>query len=207
MLLMRQFIRIGIVLSLLATMTSIGFGQSVRMRIGLYYPLLKRSDVIKELKLSKDVETKVKKTLNSLEVKYGISDDGTGVRTTSTGGDFSSAIESEIKKQIFPLFKPAQLARLEEIRIQTGGYRMLSEKDIQDRLKMTKEQRNKVKAALNDCNEEIQEFLMDARGRIDNALRTKISNRYDKLDEEMKKVLTADQLKAFEKMKGVKMKA
>ncbi|MBX3114763.1 MAG: hypothetical protein KF836_09385 [Fimbriimonadaceae bacterium] len=201
---MKHFAKIALILAVFAFTCSGALGQTVKTNSGKLYQLFTRDDVKKDLKLSADQRKKIDSTIDRLEAKYGIENSG-GSRRSSGQVSWVDDMEQDIRKEILPLLSKAQVTRLEQLRIQIVGNKALAEKKIQDSLKMTQAQRDKVKKLISASEEDMKDIVQAANGQIDSKVMSQIKEISAQLNVDLGKILTAEQKSAFEKMKGPKL--
>ncbi|MBS1706506.1 MAG: hypothetical protein JST40_11580 [Armatimonadetes bacterium] len=174
-----------------------GFG----MRGGMT-SLLSRKDVQKDMALSADVIKKIE-DLNESQRE--------AMRNMMQGGERPSASEmqdmmTKNEKAYMALLNDGQKTRLKEIFIQVNGNRALSNETIQTDLGFTAEQKKKVKDLQTKQGEAMQAVMEKMRnGEIQREEIQTIMEKNNKImDEELAKILTADQKTKFKAMEGKK---
>jgi len=201
---MRHFLKPTFAIILLAMTLASAFAQGVRTSSGKLYPLFTRDDVKNDLKLTADQRKRIDGIIDKLEGKHGIENVG-GARRSHNGSNWMDLIEEDIRKEVFPLLTKTQLVRVEQLRIQLGGNRSLAEKKIQDQLKFTQAQRDRVSKLIAASEEEAQDIVQGAGGRIDQQTMNELKALTTRLNDDLGKVLTSEQREAFAKMKGSKL--
>lgn len=117
-------------------------------------------------------------------------------------GKKMQAQAEEMSATIKKTLLPAQLKRLREIAIQVAGTRALSDKDVQQELKLSADQTTKIKAV----GEETQKKVRDLFGGGDRQdVRSKMQDLRKDAEKKVMDVLSADQKAAFEKLQGKKV--
>ena len=105
------------------------------------------------------------------------------------------------REELAKILKPEQLKRLTEIYIQQAGIAALQDTEVSEKLKITDDQKEK----LAKVREENQAAMRDLFGGGDReAARTKMAELRKQNEEKTLAVLTEDQKKQFEEMKGKK---
>lgn len=178
--------------------------------------LLMRNDVRKDLKTTADQNAKIDAAAKEMQAampQFG-GGQGGGQRGQGGGGqqDFQAmrdkmqAAMKKFEEDAIKTLDDAQKARLDQIDLQMQGNRALMQEDLQKKLGFTKEQTRKVEdlqASMQTANQAI--FQRVQNGEID---RTEIQSLMEEnnkiLDQELAKVLTPEQTKMFEDMKGAK---
>ena len=165
--------------------------------------MLVQSDIQKELKLDEKQKTDLK---NAFGDAVQQNDDKGGIRIMLN----QDTDINEIEKDAIKVLKPAQLKRLNEIWIQQDGFLALAAKDIREQLKLDKDSTEKINDAIREHNESMHEFFMSQGPVSDASDQEKVQKEIEKMksksNDSIKKLLTADQLKTWETMKGEEFK-
>lgn len=173
--------------------------------------LAMRADVAKELKLSSDQKVKIEDMMESMR--------GQGFRVSGPGGGGPGGGEqpdmSEMRKRaaerreqervaLAKILDADQIKRLKELGIQRSGISAITDADVQKDLKFTADQKTKV--------ETLQKKQMEAMMAVGEKIRNQEIDRdeargiFEKnrkiMDEELAKVLTAEQKKMLADMGG-----
>ena len=119
------------------------------MMLGRDAMLLSNEGVIKELKLDSAQTEK----MNALAAQTREKAQGEMVKIRDLPQEERSekvlqvgkSIREDIKKSLSDFLKPDQLKRYEQISLQSRGYEALADPEIQDKLKLTDEQKSKMK--------------------------------------------------------------
>lgn len=122
-------------------------------------------------------------------------------------GKKRAALVKESEKGLTELLTESQSKRLDEIALQLMGVRALSNVDVTKKLKLTSDQKKGVedafKAADDDRRKMFEEMRAGGGGRDGfEAMREKFDEARKKGDAKVLAVLTADQKKQFDEMKG-----
>lgn len=116
--------------------------------------------------------------------------------------------EKATKAKVAEILLPMQMERLEQIRIQTQGIRALFDPEVVAKLNITEEQREKMRAVMEESQESMRERMRELfqRGQQQQqdreAMREQFTKIREELDNKVLAVLTADQKKKFEELKG-----
>ncbi|MFM9873608.1 MAG: hypothetical protein ACKVQS_09120 [Fimbriimonadaceae bacterium] len=186
--------------------------------------ILARSDVRKDIKTTADQNTKLdalqKDFRDKMQAMFQGMGGGRGQGGNGGGGGGGAAAApdfAELQKKMeemnktfeessMKLLDEGQTKRLGQISLQMQGNNALNDKKIQEELKFTVDQKRKIddlKASMDAANQAI--FQRMQNGEIDRTeIRPLMEENTKILDAELAKVLTADQTKAFEAMKGEK---
>lgn len=166
--------------------------------------LLRADEVLTELKVDADQKAEIAKILEASR----------GDRTRPNLGDLSQeerrAKFAELREQaakraaetmtkIEGVLKPAQVKRLKQLGVQARGARALTSKDVAESLKLSDAQQKEIAAAIEKSSAEMREAFQG--GNRENA-RQKFTEIRKKLDEALMGVLTDDQKKEFNNLKG-----
>jgi len=115
----------------------------------------------------------------------------------------AAARAADRKKAIEGILQPGQIERLKGISLQLRGAQGLQDKEVQDALQLTDEQKAKLKAIAEDTAKKATELFGGGGDRAAN--RTKMQSiRKDALDQATA-VITDEQKAKFEKLKGEKV--
>jgi len=180
--------------------------------------LVARADVRKDLKTTADQNTKLdalqKEFRDKLQAEF--QNMGGGQRGQGGGGGERPDM-TEIQKKMTEMNKTyedgvlkvldeAQNKRLGQIALQMQGNSALMDKKVQEELKFNVDQKRKIddlQASMQAANQAI--FQRVQNGEIDRSeIQPLMAENNKILDAELAKVLTADQTKAFDEMKGEK---
>ena len=188
------------------------FGRGLRR--GSLLGLLSLEQVQKELKLSKEQVGKVKKVgeqfASEMRKHYAALrkvEDREKRRAKIT--ELAARYNPKTREQLCDILAKEQMTRLCQIRMQVRAtLENLSSKDVADELKLTEDQKKTVAAISKDMQAKRSELFRDMRN-ASREQRTAAFQKYRKLSAEADKqalaVLTAEQSKAFEEMKGKKI--
>jgi len=106
------------------------------------------------------------------------------------------------REELAKILKPEQLKRLTEIYIQQAGLAALQDADVAEKLKISAEQKEKMAKLREEQGAAMRELFSPDGDR--EAARTKMADLRKQTDEKTLAVLTEDQKKQFEEMKGKK---
>jgi hypothetical protein len=173
-----------------------GRGQGQRITSLL---LLGNESVQKDLKLSddqiKDVKAAAKK---AQEARQGLQDLDREERTKKI-----QEIAKESDKAVTKILKDDQKKRLKQISLQVQGARAFADAAVAKELKLTADQKKKIKAIQDDAQKEITEARQDA-GDDRQALQKKIAEIRKSTNDKAMKELTDDQKTKWKEMTGKK---
>ncbi|NMC20364.1 MAG: hypothetical protein GYA33_08075 [Thermogutta sp.] len=165
--------------------------------------LLQIEKVQKEIELTDDQKAEVEKivTANREKMRELFGQGQGGDRRANL--EKARELQQESQKKIEGVLLPHQVARLNEIRLQVAGVGALMDPDVRKELGLSEEQVQK----LRDVGREVMQGMrpQDGEGPRDpGALRGRMQEMRQKMEEAAMKVLTDEQKSKWEKMKGEK---
>ncbi len=193
-----------------------GFGGGQRMggMGGGDLALLQRPDVQKDLKLTDDQKKAVAKIQEDNQAAMRARMES--MRSGGGGGGDREAMMAEFQKmqketdaKVKAVLTPEQQTRLKQINIQLGGSRVVLREDGQKQLGLPDEQKKKLTAlqtAMNEANQAIMQRMRDQEITREEVQELQAKNNKT-MDDEIAKVLTAEQKTKLEEMKGAKFEA
>jgi hypothetical protein len=122
--------------------------------------LISNEAVQKELKLDKDQVDKATEEVKKVREKHA--DDFTKLRDVpqeerrAKMQELTKEVNDETLKGVSEVLKPEQLTRLKQIELQRASFAAFSRADVQEALKLTTEQKEKVKTISDEANKDIQ---------------------------------------------------
>jgi hypothetical protein len=179
--------------------------------------LLLSKPVQKELNLTEDQTKSIQQGLDKLQKRFAdkveaVFKPGPGEKVDpQSAAELSKKVESEVRKEIGAVLEPGQLKRFHQIELQQQGIRALQDKEVVAALKLTEEQKRRVKMLNDDLTSKIQKTMpeLEAFGR--DRAKTKAalaegSQAQEKLFREavemIPSLLTPDQRKTWEELTG-----
>lgn len=165
--------------------------------------LLENESVQKELKMEKDQADKVKEAVAKVTDKHKderakLADLGREERRTETQ-KLNAIVNAEVMAAIGDILKPEQVKRLKQIELQQAGSRAFTRADVATALKLTDEQKEKIKTINEDAGKQLAELRQGGNAQNN---REKIAAVNKETTEKVQGVLTDDQKKAFKEMTG-----
>ncbi len=121
-------------------------------------------------------------------------------------GNTMRAQAEQTKKQIEEILLPHQVERLKQITLQIRGLGALEDKEVQDALGITEQQKEKMKSLGESAIEKFRGMM--GRGGDENerkARREKMESARKELEGQILDILTPEQKEKFDKMKGAKI--
>jgi Spy/CpxP family protein refolding chaperone len=164
--------------------------------------LVNNESVQKELKLSADQITKVKDAIKEVQAKH--KDDLAKLRdlqgdeNRAQRAEIMKGVRADLKKAIAEVLTPEQQKRLHEIELQQAGARAFEQEDVQKELKLTDDQKEKIKTINADAAKARQELSQGGQ-RPD---REKIQSLRKETNTKIMEVLTDQQKETWKKMTG-----
>lgn len=182
-----------------------GFGRGMGMGGQTGVSLLTNKSVQKELKLSDEQIEKADKAATEIgekrqEKMAELRDLDQGERMEKMQAVMKE-LNTESKKAADGILKPEQSKRLSEISLQIQGFGAFNDPDVQSKLKITDEQKSKLK----DLQEESMNAMRDMRDQFQNdreGAMKKMTELRKELGDKATAMLTADQKKAWKDMTG-----
>jgi Spy/CpxP family protein refolding chaperone len=157
-----------------------------------------------ELKLTADQIEKIKAAME--KVRADLKDDFAKLGRDSGASreermEAGKKVREATEKALADILKPDQTKRIEQIHLQMAGIRMYTEKKVQDALKLTDEQKEKIKTIADDTEKKGRE-LFEAAGDDRRAAFEKIQALRKEAMESITKTLTDEQKKAVKDLTG-----
>jgi len=178
-----------------------GFGQGP-------LSLLTNKSVQEELKISEDQKKKVdeaSKKLNDMRQEKwkeaGITRDNFAEKRTEIE-KITKELNASADKTLANVLDEKQTKRFKEIRLQQRGIRAFTSEEVESALKLTDDQKKKIKEVTEEGRKSIEEQTKDL-GRTDFAKRIEIMTKVDKdMLGKIAATLTSDQKKSWKEMTG-----
>jgi len=221
---MRDVLKTTIILSLALllagpALAQRGQGRGGRGGFGGPMMLIQNSSVQKELKLTDDQIQKINEARESINNKHKDERDALrnleGEVQREKGQELRKKVTEETNQALAGILKPEQLKRYKEITLQQEGMRAFNTEEVQKALKLTDDQKDKIKTINEDAAKDMRElFPQGFRGRggdkggapPDPAAfkerMTKIAAMNKETMERINSVLTGEQKKAWKDMTG-----
>jgi hypothetical protein len=199
---MRRLCQWFLAVALVAVLVSPALAQGRRGRGQFRMPgllLLNQESVQKELKLTKDQIKEVKKGWEKqLQAFQGLQDVDEEERPKKM-----QEIAKDGDKAVAKILKKDQAKRLKEITLQIQGAGAFSDPEVVKALKITDDQKKKIKTIQDDAQKAGREAREDAAGDQE-AFQKKLAEIRKDTNAKVMKVLTDDQKKEWKKMTGKK---
>jgi hypothetical protein len=186
-----------------------GGGQTYTLS-SQYSRLVNMPTVQKELEIVDDQKTKITEQLTKMrssmmEIFSGMQDVDPEQRQAKMEeiGKKMQAQQDDVRKAIEKILLPNQVKRLKEIALQMAGTQAINDKQIQDELKLTSEQKDKIKKIGEDSTKKIRALFEEGGDPQDSF--PKMQDMRKDTEKQTLNVLTDAQKTALEKMKGKKL--
>lgn len=167
--------------------------------------LLMNPDVQKELKLSEEQITKAKEVTTTVRDKF--KDDFAKLKDTPQEErrekfqKLSKSIAAETEKGLKDVLNADQQKRFKQLELQARGGDAFNDEDVQKSLKLTDEQKEKIKTINEDTGKEMREVFKNAQGNVAEAMAKISTLRKDSL-EKVTATLKDEQKKAWKELTG-----
>lgn len=162
--------------------------------------LLSNKGVQKELKLDESQVTKVTKMADDMRTKQREAmqsfQDLSPEERREKGMEISRTMNSETDKALGELFKPEQVKRYRQIRRQVGGADAMADPEVASELKLTDEQKTKIKDMLSSQQGQMREIFQSAQDDREGAMK-KFADMRKETKEKILALMTADQKKTW----------
>jgi Spy/CpxP family protein refolding chaperone len=169
--------------------------------------LLQNKGVQKELKLSDDQVQKVEAAVKEVWAKH--KDEFKALsklerqEQREKGAELMKTVSKETDKALAGVLKADQQKRLHQILLQAEGARAFQDPKVQQKLKLTDEQKESIKTIEDDARKEMQEIFQNARGNNDReAAGKKMAALRKETMEKVSGVLTDEQKTEWKQMTG-----
>jgi Spy/CpxP family protein refolding chaperone len=174
--------------------------------LGGFDLLLQNEGVHKELKLSEEQLTKVKEVIHQVRQKHKEELEKQSQLSPEERKEKAQvvleAISQETLKSLTDTLKPEQIRRLKQIHLQLKGIQAFFEADVGKALKLTDEQRDKLKTIEEDAREEFRKATTGpGKANFQEALKKAVALRKEALDKAIA-VLTPEQKKTWKDLAG-----
>ncbi len=169
--------------------------------------LLTNKSVQKELKLTDEQIEKATKASVELTEKFAERRAELRDMEPAERQEKSAAMNNEIgvesKKAMEVILKPEQTKRFDQIALQAQGYRAFNMPQTQTKLKLTDEQKTKIKEMADEAQAQMREIFQSAQNGGDRAEMMKKMTELNKtMNEKGASMLTDDQKKSWKDMTG-----
>lgn len=177
-----------------------GFGVGVGMA-----SLVTNEGVQKELKLADDQAGKAKEIADKLREKHkgefaaAFKLDGEERRTKMQ--EILKTFNEETAKELGTVLKPEQIKRLKQIELQQRGSRAFEDQEVVAGLKISDDQKAKLKALGEESGKQMREIFQGAQGNREEAAKKFQALRKETMDKALA-VLSDDQKKAWKELTG-----
>jgi hypothetical protein len=122
--------------------------------------LISNEAVQKELKMDKDQVDKATEEVKKVREKhaddFGKLRDASQEERRAKMQELTKAVNEETLKAVGEVLKPEQMTRLKQIELQRASFMAFTRPEVQESLKLTTEQKEKVKTITDEANKDIQ---------------------------------------------------
>lgn len=174
-----------------------GFGRGM----GGGAQLLRRPEVQAELKLTDDQKTKVTEMLQKLRESQQARFQDLRDASPEERQKIMTDMQAEQMKQVNAILNTDQQKRFKEISLQQQGYSALAQPAVADELKLTDDQKSKLKDILQKQQESMREIFQSAGGDRA-AAQEKMQTLRKETDDKIAALLTDDQKNQWKAMLG-----
>jgi Spy/CpxP family protein refolding chaperone len=174
-----------------------GFGRGM----GGGANLLRRPEVQAELKLTDDQKTKVTEMLQKLRESQQARGQDLRDASPEERQKIMAAVQAEQMKQVNAILNTDQQKRFKEISLQQQGYSALAQPAVADELKLTDDQKSKLKDIVQHQQEAMREIFQSAGGDRA-AAQEKMQTLRKETDDKIAALLTDDQKNNWKAMLG-----
>jgi Spy/CpxP family protein refolding chaperone len=194
---MRGVLKVAVAVGLLGLLASPALAQ-FRGGFGLG-GLVRNESVQKELNVTDEQKTKLTEALD--KVRENHKDDLEKFRDLSMEErqKLMRTINEENTKAVRGILDDKQMKRLKQITWQTQGAQAFQDPEVQKSLKLTDEQKDKIKAINEDSGKQMRELF---QGGFNEETRKKMQDLRKETLDKCSAVLTADQKKSWQEMTG-----
>ena len=205
---MRTTCKVLLVLGLTALLTSPAMAQRGRGRGGFGGPgfFVNNKGVQKELKLTDEQAKKAGDALKAVNDKHeeeraAIRDLGQTDEAREKRQQLQKTITEESMKALSDVLSADQVKRLKQIMLQVRGAQAFADPEVQKDLKLTDDQKDKIKTINDDARQEGQSIREAAAGDFQE-MQKKMAALNKETMEKVSGVLTDDQKKAWKDLTG-----
>jgi Spy/CpxP family protein refolding chaperone len=163
--------------------------------------LVANESVQKELKLNDDQIAKIRDLNQSVRDKYSSDFQNFQGLSQDERRELMEKIGTETRKGLADILKPEQQKRLDQIQLQQQGVEAFASPDLQSKLNLTSEQKEKIQAIAEDARQQLADARPQPGGDFQEALTKIRSIRKDALTKATA-LLSADQKKSWEELTG-----
>ncbi len=165
---MRILSRVVPAVGLIALLAGLTLAQGFRFGGGTIGMLLQNESVQKELKLDDQQIEKVKAAVKEVMDKHGEEfaklKDLSKEERREKGAELSKTVAAELKTATKDILKPEQSKRLREIELQVMGVEAFKDPEVETALKLTDDQKDKIKTITGDFEKERGTLFKGGKG-------------------------------------------
>jgi len=177
-------------------------GRGLGMMGGGGYMLLGNKSVQQELKLSDEQAEKATKLINDVQAKTREKMEGLSQEERrEKGREIFEAANEEAKSGAKDILKPEQTARLDQISLQARGLQAFTDSKIQEKLKLTDDQKSKLKDIEEDVRSQSRELFQGFQNDREGTMQKFAALRKESLGKAVA-LLTDEQKATWKEMTG-----
>jgi Spy/CpxP family protein refolding chaperone len=200
----------GLLAMLAATAMAQGQGQrggpGGRGGMGMGGPMILGAQAVQEeLKLTEEQKGKVQEMVEGLrEEMMGLREKMADVAQEERFAkmrEFMEETNAKARKELTSLLKPEQMKRFEQVELQARGLQAFADAKVQEALKVTAEQKEKLEGLMTEVNEKRRTIMEDAQGDFQAAM-GKFRELQNSTREKVMAMMTEDQKKSWKDMTG-----
>jgi Spy/CpxP family protein refolding chaperone len=163
--------------------------------------LLMNEGVQKELKLDEGQIAKAREVGQSIREKFRPDFQNFQSLSPEERRELGEKMNAETRKALADVLKPEQMKRFEQIQLQQRGVDAFASPDVQSKLSLTDEQKQKIQSISEDSRQQVMEAFQSAGDDRQGAM-AKITTIRREAMTKASALLTADQKKSWEELIG-----
>jgi hypothetical protein len=167
--------------------------------------MLQNPDVQKELKISDEQKEKIQAASKKVNDKYA--DDRAKLRDAPQEERFekmrelNQKVSADLDKELADILKPEQIKRYKQLQVQQRGLQAFNDPEVQKALKLTDDQKDKLKTIGEDARKEMAGLREEFQSNREGAMKKMTMIRKESMDKAIS-VLSDEQKTAWKDMTG-----
>lgn len=201
---MNTIVRSAAALGVIALLSAPALAQGPRgggMGMGGGLMLLQNEGVQKELKLTDEQVSKAREAGQDLRDRFSADLQSFRDKTDAERREVMEKMSGDTKKILAGILKPEQQKRFEQIQLQAQGIQALAGEEVQKTLKLTDDQKDKLRTLAQESGQQMREAFQSAQGDFQ-AASSKIQGIRKDSMARASALLTDDQKKAWSDLIG-----
>ena len=205
---MRLFGKLALAFGIVALIAAPALAQQGRGGGGMFGGggmLLTNKSVQTEIKATEDQKSKLTALADDMRTKATeareAAKDLSQEERQAKMRELMPKMQADMDKALTDVLKPEQLKRIHEIQVQTAGAMGLTMGRVGDKLKLTDDQKQKIRDLNQEVGQQMREIFQSAQDDREGAMKKMTALRKETLEKALK-VLTADQKKAYDGLAG-----